>query len=118
MSKIRPIASNFLKDTSEISFENMQFQYGPKKPLDSLSAYNILTLKQIKTLTYKKPDKAAKGVGHGFLGAPVNIYRAIKSIKSGKKIEFNVHFKDGKHLAGVMNMDDYFVLQNAWLDVR
>ena len=114
MPKIKIITSNFLNSKSQIGFESGHFKYTREK---NSSTYQTLGIKQIKTLTYKKPDAHSAGHRHrGLISAAINLGSALKSMKTAKNIEFDVHFKDGKHLAGVTSLDEYFKIQNAWLD--
>lgn len=115
MSKIRIISSNFLDAKSPISFEDARFKYASAKFPDH---FKWLHCKDIKTLTYEKPDSQAGRRARGLFSEVRNIFSAVKSMKLSKQIEFNVHFKDGKYLAGVTSMDEYFEIQNAWLEVK
>lgn len=116
MSNIKIITSNFLSPKSNVWFENVGFKCESVK---SPGLFKTISCKEIKTLTYKKPGHHSKASGvYGLFSAVKNIASVAKSIKTGQQIEFNVHFKDGKYLVGVTNMDDYFKIQNAWLEVK
>ena len=116
MSKIRVIASNFLDTKSSVEFENTHFKYALKKSPDD---FKTIGLKQIKTLNYEKPTGHTRAVRQrGLFGMLTNVFSALKFMKTGKQIEFNVHFKDGKYIAGVTGREHYFEIQNSWLEVK
>lgn len=113
---IKMIASNFLNAKSSIRFEGGSFQYGNKKSPDD---FTVIECSEIEDLTYQKPNRHADAHRRsGLFSAVKNVFSVGLSVKKGTQIEFNVRFKDGKYLAGTTNMDEYFEIQNAWLEVK
>jgi len=116
MSNINVITSNFLNAKSIIRFEDGSFKYGDKNfPND----FTLIECSEIEDLTYQKPNRHSDAHRrNGLFSAVKNVFSAGLSMKKGTQIEFNVRFKDGTYLAGTTSMDEYFEIQNAWLEVK
>lgn len=123
MSYIRVEESDFLGKTAELNFSKGEFRF-TKTAISSKES--VIPANEIKSLNRLRVRKV-RGTNtnifqNNFIGGAffATIMEMLGFAATSKKLNrrISVHFKDGKFLHGMTDLDTFFEVQNAWLDAK
>ncbi len=123
MSYIRVKDSNFLNKSGELKFIDGEFLFtktaisskGDVLPVTAIKSLNRLRVKKISgTNTNIFMNNFLRGT---YFATFMEIFGFANTLKKVNR-RIHVHFKDGKYIYGMTDLETFFDVQNTWLDSK